>query len=235
VNPPPLNALGSQNALNAYGTQHELGVKTELLDGAINLTADYFSIVEHNQSIWVATGLASGSFVNLGNVTSRGAEFGANVALAKSWNIIGSFSAYKARDGFGRVLRTNPDTIGSLVVRYAARSGTLKGFWVMPGITYTGTRAGDGAGTYSVSSTTPGFIAGAVNGRALDGASVQPTFYLPSMTVGNLTLGYTLPKWSFTIQVQNITNESYIASSISRASLYPGAPRYVFGTVQYKF
>ena len=235
VNPPVINNLGSTNKFDQHGDQYEGGIKTALDDGKINLTATYFNIDEHNVFVYDAI---SNTFLPLGDVTSKGFELEGNARINANLTVIGAASHYKARNSFGQLLRSVPDSSGALAVKYQFTDGLLKNFWLMPSGNYVGRRAGDIPSTINIQTSTmaPGTVVGTVNGRDLNGDPVQPTFYLPARTLVNLTAGYTWgAHWVFWMRVDNLLDKKYIAVALNRSTVTPGTPTNVSGSIEYKF
>ncbi len=238
VNPPVINNLGGTSRFDQHGDQSEGGVKTSWFDDQLSFTATYFSIDEHNVFVYDAI---SNTFLPEGDVHSRGWEFEANGRLTPELNVIGSFSAYHARNSFGQLLRSVPDTSGALALRYQFNRGILKGLWLMPTANYLGKRAGDIPGTINIVSSTSIYAAdpaqvALVNGHALNGAPVQPTFFVPARTIFNFDLGYNWGRhWVFRGAVLNATNKTYIATALNRGVITPGDPINFRGSIEYHY
>lgn len=239
TNPPTLNAFpGSQNQ---YGDQTEFGAKTSWLEGRLDFSVTHFSIVQHNVSVYDIT---SNTFIPLGTTTSKGFEFEFNGKLTPELSVIGAYSRYKARNGFGQLLRSAPDKSGSVAVKYQFNRGPLRSLWLMLNSDYLDRRSGENPTSISIdaASASPSVLAinGTVRGdytaRTLSGAPVSPTFFLPARALLGLNGGYTInPHWKVWFKIDNLTDKTFIQASLSRGTLSPGAPRNVTGAVTYRF
>jgi iron complex outermembrane receptor protein len=235
TNPPTLNNIGGTAKANQFGDQYEVGTKSSFNDGKIDVTLTYFNLTQHNVFVY---DFVTDRFLALGDVTSHGYEMEVNARLTSELTLIGAASAYKAREGFGRRLRSAPDQSGALALRYQFNAGPLKGAWLMLAGDYLDKRAGDIPGTINIdgASAAPGTVTGTVNGRTLNGIPVEPTFYLQARTILNLTGGYTFNKnWKLWAKVDNLTNKNYIQAALNRGTVTPGTPLSVTSAVTYKF
>lgn len=239
TNPPTLNAFpGSQNQ---YGDQTEYGVKTSFLRGRIDASLIHFSIVQHNVSVYDIT---SNTFIPLGTTTSKGFEFELNGKLTSELSLIGAYSDYKARNGFGQLLRAAPDKSGSVAVKYQFTSGLLKSLWVMVNADYLDRRSGENPTSISIDAASANPSVLAVNGTVLgqytaatlSGAPVSPTFFLPARTIFGLNAGYSIDQnWKLWVKIDNLGDKDYFQASLSRGTVAPGVPRNVTGSVTYRF
>ncbi len=235
TNPPTLNNIGGTAKANQYGDQYEFGTKSSFNDGTIDVTLTYFNLTQHNVFVY---DFISDKFLPLGNVTSHGYELEVNARLTPELSLIGAASAYKARESFGRRLRSAPDQSGAVALRYQFNSGPLKSFWAMLSADYLDKRAGEIPGTINIdaASAAPGTVLGTVNGRTLTGLPVQPSFYLQARTILNLTAGYSISKnWKLWAKVDNLLDKNYIQASLNRGVATPGTPRSLTSAVTYKF
>ena len=235
TNPPTLNNIGGTAKANQFGDQYEVGTKSSFNDGKIDVTLTYFNLTQHNVFVY---DFVTDRFLPLGDVTSHGYELEMNARLTPELILIGAASSYKARESFGRRLRSAPDQSGALALRYQFNSGPLKSTWVMLSGDYLAKRAGDIPGAINIDSASaaPGTVVGTVNGRTLTGIPVEPTFYLQARTILNLTAGYTFDKnWKLWAKVDNLLNKNYIQAALNRGTVTPGTPLSVTSAVTYRF
>ena len=239
TNPPTLNSFpGSQNQ---WGDQAEFGVKSSFMNGAIDASLIHFDIVQHNVSTYDIT---SNTFIPLGTTTSKGWEFETNGKITPEVSLIGAYSEYKARNGFGQFLRAAPDHSGSVALKYQFNTGPLKSLWFMLNADYLSKRSGENPTSISIdaASANPadlavnGTVLGQYSAHTLSGAPVSPTFFLPARTIFGLTGGYKVNShWKLWYKVDNLSDKTYIQASLSRGTLSPGAPRNLSGAVTYSF
>ena len=239
TNPPTLNSFpGSQNQ---WGDQAEFGVKSSFLSGAIDASLIHFDIVQHNVSTYDIT---SNTFIPLGTTTSKGWEFETNGKITPEISLIGAYSAYKARNGFGQFLRAAPDHSMNIAVKYQFNSGPLKSAWFMLNADYLSKRSGENPTSISIdaASANPadlavnGSVLGQYSGHTLSGAPVTPTFFLPARTIFGFTGGYKVNNhWKVWYKIDNLTDKTYIQAALSRGTVSPGAPRNLSGSVTYSF
>ena len=235
ANPPTLNNIGGTATQAQYGSQYEFGSKASLFDGKFDVSLTYFNLTQHNVFVY---DVITKVFLPLGDVTSKGYELEASARITPEITFIGAASAYKAREGFGRRLRSVPDQSGAVALKYQFNAGPLKSLWLMVAADYMDKRAGDIPGGININAATakPGTVVGTVNGRALNGNPVEPTFYLPERTMVNLTGGYTFnAQWRLWFKVENLLNKDVIYASLNRGVLAPSAPLNVTGSVTYRF
>jgi iron complex outermembrane receptor protein len=235
TNPPTLNNIGGTSKQNQWGEQYEIGAKASLLDGRVDLSLTHFDITQNNVFVY---DVLTNVFLPLGTTTSKGWEFELNARVTPEFSTILAVSDFKARNGFGQLLRAVPDQSGALALKYQFNGGALKGGWVMLSADYMAKRAGDIPGTININgaSAAPGTVVGTVNGRTLTGIPVLPTFYLEARTIYNLTAGYTFNQnWKAWLKIENLADKDYIGASLNRGVLTPGNPRNLTGSITYKF
>ncbi|TGD75714.1 TonB-dependent siderophore receptor [Mangrovimicrobium sediminis] len=61
------------------------------------------------------------------------------------------------------------------------------------------------------------------------------TIKTPSVTLGDLMLGYEMAHWDFTLNVRNLTDKDYYGACLARGDCFPGDARTVVGRVAYRF
>lgn len=235
TNPPTLNNIGGVSTQNQFGDQKEMGVKASLMDGRLDLSLTHFDITQHNVFVY---DIITNTFLPLGTTTSKGWEFELNARITPDLSTILSASDFKARNGFGQLLRAVPDHSGALAVKYQFNNTPLKGLWLMLSADYMSKRAGDIPGSININaaSAAPGTVVGTVNGRTLTGIPVLPTFFLEARTIYNLTGGYTFNKnWKVWFKVENLADKNYIGASLNRGTVWPGTPRSLTASLTYKF
>ncbi|MBD1997177.1 TonB-dependent receptor [Leptolyngbya sp. FACHB-541] len=195
------------------GTQYEIGVKGELLDGRLLTTLAAYNLTRTN--IGVPDPENIDFFISTGEQRSRGIELDVLGEILPGWNVIASLGYIEAEvteDGGseleGNRLRNVPDYTASLWTSYEIQSGNLAGLGFGAGIFYIGNRAGD----------------------------AQNTFELPSYLRTDAALYYQRDNWQVALNVKNLFDVEYFESvNFGRLSIEPGAPRTVVGTVSVEF
>jgi iron complex outermembrane recepter protein len=195
------------------GTQYEIGVKGELLDGRLLTTLAAYNLTRTN--IGVPDPENIDFFIPTGEQRSRGIELDVLGEILPGWNVIASFGYIDAEvteDGGseleGNRLRNVPDYTASLWTSYEIQSGNLQGLGFGAGVFYVGNRAGDAANT----------------------------FELPSYWRTDAAVYYQRDNWQLALNVKNLFDVEYFESvNFGRLSIEPGAPRTVVGTVSVEF
>lgn len=204
------------------GKQYEFGVRTQLLDKRLYSTLTYFNISQNNFSI-----------PNQANATNpppnppfppiftdrkvKGVEWEITAAINEQLSIIGNVAYTRARTPLGQVFRGVADRTAAAFLNYRFdKGGPLKGLSAGIGVDYVAKRPGDNpnpGGFIAATSTPDHLIVG------------QPTFYLPSRTLVNVMISYKVDEhWKTQLNIDNVTNEHYMAASTARNTVFPGTP-----------
>jgi iron complex outermembrane receptor protein len=69
-------------------------------------------------------------------------------------------------------------------------------------------------------------------GASWDGADVIKT---PDYTLVDAMIGYDVGRWSFSVDVDNLADDKYIASCLARGDCFLGSRRTVTGNVRFNF
>ncbi|MBN8806824.1 MAG: TonB-dependent receptor [Sphingomonas sp.] len=223
---------------------YEGGVKTNLFDGRLNLTAAYFDIERKNvlntfncltQAQLIAAGIAiptgatiaTGTCSNqLGADRSRGFEVEVNANPLPGWNITGGYAHTKARVVSSNVAtqvgarQTNsPDDAFNFWTRYDIQDGALARLGLGLGVSYIGKRVG-------LLPVSP-IAAGPENG----------TLPLKGYTTVDAGLYYNpSDRLNLTLKVTNLFDTRYIESAglTGDIQLVPGMPRLLTLTARIK-
>ncbi|CDZ95175.1 TonB-dependent siderophore receptor [Pseudomonas saudiphocaensis] len=206
------------------GTQWELGVKYQPTGTDDLYTASLFHITQEN----VATKQASEDFYrNAGEVESHGLELEARFQLTDSLRLLGSYTFTeveytkpyfnRAADGLTRNVEGNmpaqtPEHMASLWADYRFNHGMLTGLSAGLGVRYMGESWAD----------------------------AENTAHVPSYTLYDASLSYDLTQVGLEgtrvrLNVNNLTDENYVASCGSLNFCYYGAERNVTATISYDF
>ena len=129
------------------GTQYEVGVKGEFLDGRLSTTLAAYEITKENVA---TTDPDNTDFsIAVGEVRSRGIELDVVGEIADGWNIIASYAytvAEITEDNFfslGNRLANVPENSASLWTTYEIQKGSWQGLGFGTGLFFVGDRQGD--------------------------------------------------------------------------------------------
>jgi iron complex outermembrane receptor protein len=141
------------------GTQFEIGLRGELLDGRLTANLAAFNLKKTNIATFVPP---SFSFAEpIGEIRSRGIELDILGEIVEGWNIIASYSHTDAEvtEDAGSDLEGNrphavPRNAFSLWTTYEVQQGNFQGLGFGVGVFVVGDRFGDDANTFEVGSYT---------------------------------------------------------------------------------
>jgi iron complex outermembrane recepter protein len=182
------------------GQQWETGVKSNLLDGKVNLTASLFYLTRNNVSTSDAD--HPNYYIQSGKQRSRGFEFDGRFALLDNWQTILTYAytdavvisdtTYPKGD---ELLNVPKNSVG-LWTRYDF-AGDLDGLSLAGGVYHYSSQAGD----------------------------LPNTFRLPAYTLVNTQIAYRYGPAELQFAVKNLFNARYYAGSYNDLYVQPGFPR----------
>jgi len=195
------------------GTQYEVGVQGEFLNGQFSANLAAFNLGKTN--IAVNDPDNSGFSVALGEARSRGIELDIAGEIAPGWNIIASYGFTDAEitedtNAFlvGNQLVNAPRHSASLWSTYEIQTGALRGLGLGAGIFFVGERQGDRFNTFT----------------------------LPSYVRTDAALYYRRDRWQAALNIRNLFDIDYVvASDDFREAVRPGEPLTVIGSLQVNF
>ncbi|WP_270090824.1 TonB-dependent receptor [Sphingobacterium sp. SYP-B4668] len=197
--------------------QWEAGVKFNLLNNRLGLTASYYDITVSNMirsEAIVIDGQSYNISVQDGTRLSRGVDFDLTAAPIDGLNLIMSYSfndskTTKAADAVNNLRPTEagPKHLANIWANYMIQRGPLKG-------------AGLGIG---INHASENFITNSV-----------PTgvFILPAYTLLNASLSYGYKQFEFAVKANNLTNQTYFKGW---TTVNPQMPRNILGSIAYQF
>ncbi|KMO23001.1 TonB-dependent receptor, partial [Methylobacterium indicum] len=194
------------------GLGYEVGTKLDLYDGRLSLTGAAFRV--ERQNVLTADPNNSGFSIAAGAVRSQGFEFTAAGQLSPSVKVLAGYvfaDAVVTKDNVlpvGAPLINVPRHSGSLLAVYEAQEGPWKGFGIGGGARAVGERAGD------------------ANGGA---------FRLPGYIAVDALAYYKWENFRFGLNVENVFDTTYYASSLNVFRVFPGTPRRFTGTLSVRF
>lgn len=226
------------------GKQDEFGVKTSLFKDTLTLSLAHFKIEQTNFSVpnseyyvlvsqgnqAAANALPTSTFAD---VNSKGWELEGSYAMNRNLTLIGNYSDYKIRQPTGVRFRGTPDKVFGFYTDYRFTEGALNGFGVNLGVDYKSDMVGENASGYTTSKpltgapSIPGVVAGFV--------PQQASYKYAGRTLVNLGFTYRTKTWTARLQIENLTDKDYVKASGSRTALVEGDPRFVKGSITYRF
>jgi len=194
------------------GTQYEVGLWAELLDG--NLIAN-LAAYHINLSGLATFDAATGSLVPTAEQRSRGIELDLSGEILPGWNVIASvgyIDAEYTEEFFGLEPGSRVDNVpeytASLWTTYEIQTGDLQGLGFGAGVFHVGERAGD----------------------------FGDSFDLPGYWRTDAAVFYNRDNWRAAINIQNLFDVRYFtANNFGRVAIEPGAPLTVIGTLSVEF
>jgi len=193
------------------GTQYEVGVRGEFLEGRLttNLVAYYLT-----KTNIAATDPDNPDFsIATGEQRSQGIELDVIGEILPGWNIIASYAYTDAEvtEDEGSLLEGNrlagvPEHTASLWSTYEIQSGDLQGLGFGLGLFFVGKRQ-----------------------------DFDNSFSVPSYLRTDASLFYRRDNWRAGINFRNLFNIDYIEAVDDRARITPGAPFTIVGSVSVTF
>ena len=235
------NSFSVNSGTDVYGNalapsiidQFEIGVKNNFFKGVLSTNVIAYRIINNNlaqTALFAADGVTQNSNTNLkaltGQTTSDGVEIDLGVHALKGLDILAGYSynfirytkTPETKSSFieGERLINNPASTANGTIFYTFLKGSVKGLKLGAGAYFTGTR-----------------FAGFNNTKGQTQTYAR-NFEVPGFTTIDISVGYTLAKYSFMAKVSNVTNtfNYYVHENYS---VNPIAPLQVMATVSYKF
>lgn len=205
------------------GRVWEGGIKYALFDGIVNGTVSAFDIEKEN--ILTTDPVNSGFSVAIGRARSRGFEADINARISRQLDLTAVYAYVDTEvlpdDGGtgtpaiapGTELSNIPLHSGSLFAQWRSSDADSGFITVSGGVTYVGEREGTPSGVATVNTGS---------------GARRATFRLPDYITARAGAGYQFtPRLSGHIDVDNLFDEHYLASSFNELWIMPGAPRTV--------
>jgi len=212
----------------SVGEQNEFGARVRLLEGRLQVSATYFDITQSAFSVPNPANLVFPPPVPpapllFSDRAAKGWELEFTFEVSKGFTIIGNYTDFTNRDPNDVPFRGTAETSGAAWARYEFLKGSLRGWNISIGSNYIGERPGDGASGFTAASTPTNLIPN------------QPSFYLPSRTLVDLSFGYTREAWTVQANVDNLFDSEYLAAGLTRTLVYPGTGINFRVSLGYKF
>jgi iron complex outermembrane receptor protein len=239
--------FGNNPFVPTFSKAYEAGIKTDLFDHRLSLTAAYFDIRKNNTlntftcltqaqlitagitippGAAIATGTCS---TQIGGERSRGFEIEVNASPMPGWTITGGYALTHARITEATPTTTyqvgaretnSPDHAFNFWTRYDFQGGALDKLGFGLGVSYIGARTG------------------LLPSQAVDARPENGTLPLPAYTTVDLGVYYQAAKnLDLTFKVTNLFDKRYIESAGFSADiqLVPGTPRLATMTARLHF
>jgi iron complex outermembrane receptor protein len=219
-----IESLGSNNGGRSrtghpfnpqIATQFEAGVKTELFDGRLTSSIAYYYLTKQN--VLTPDPVNSQFSIALGEARSQGIEVDLKGQVSDSVSLIGTYAYTDARitksndNNLGNRLLNVPEHSGSVWGKYDFVNPTLRGLSFGTGVYLASQREGDNANSFQL----PGYVR--LDAMAAYSMSVMGT------------------KLTTQLNVNNLLDKRYLASSVNRASILPADALTVIGSVRLEY
>lgn len=198
------------------GTQYEVGIKADFLEGRLSTTLAAYQITKSN----ILTPdldperAALDYFIQVGEQRSRGIELDVAGEILPGWKAIASYSytdAEVTEDNdipVGNRLVSVPENQASLWTTYEFQNSDLKGLGFGLGLFYVGTRSGDSANSFEI----------------------------PDYLRTDAAIYYRRDGFKAGINIRNLFDTDYIRTSDNgRTFLRRGAPFTIIGSISWEF
>ncbi|AJX32377.1 TonB-dependent siderophore receptor [Burkholderia oklahomensis] len=210
-----LKLAGGGLATPTKGRQIEAGLRWQPPGKNLMLNAAVYQINQTNVAMSNPNDSTSSTFVQVGEVRSRGVELSAVGNLSRELSVIAAYvyqdvKNVKANDNtLNRwpVDVPRPRQIASLWADWTWRNGPLTGFGVGAGVRYMSAAAG----------------------------AADNSLTVPSYTLFDAALHYELRNWRFAINATNLFNRRYVSGCQSEAVCMYGNERTVIATAKYNW
>lgn len=217
-NPQTASALANPNAGGPFdpleNDMTEFGVKTAWLDGKLQASAAVYQIHQKNTLYPAPTDDNAELMEQIGKERSKGIEFDLQGQILPHWSVIASYAYNDAKiteggnnEELNKQKPNAPQNTANIWTRYTLPSGKAKGLGIGVGANY-------------------------VDKRNL---SINQNQTIPSYSLLNAALYYTIGKVQLQANLNNITNKTHWVGGYDYIRLFPGAPRNFLFTLGYTF
>ncbi|WP_294351028.1 TonB-dependent receptor [uncultured Sphingobacterium sp.] len=217
-NPQTASALANPNAGGPFdpleNDMTEFGLKTAWLDGKLQASTAIYQINQKNTLYPAPTAENADLMEQIGKERSKGIEFDIQGQILPYWSVIASYAYNDARITKGRnneelnKQKPNaPQNTANIWTRFSIPSGKAKGLGIGVGANY-------------------------VDKRNL---SLNLNQKIPSYSLLNAALYYSIGKVQLQANFNNITNKTHWVGGYDYIRLFPGAPRNFLLTLGYTF
>ena len=217
-NPQTASALANPNAGGPFdpleNDMTEFGLKTAWLDGKLQASTAIYQINQKNTLYPAPTDDNADLMEQIGKETSKGIEFDIQGQILPYWSVIASYAYNDAKiteggnkEELNKQKPNAPQNTANIWTRFSIPSGKAKGLGIGVGANY-------------------------VDKRNL---SINQNQTVPSYSLLNAALYYTIGKVQLQANFNNITNKTHWVGGYDYIRLFPGAPRNFLFTLGYTF
>lgn len=217
-NPQTASALANPNAGGPFdpleNDMTEFGLKTAWLDGKLQASTAIYQINQKNTLYPAPTAANAELMEQIGKERSKGIEFDIQGQILPYWSIIASYAYNDARitkggnnEELNKQKPNAPRNTANIWTRFSIPSGKAKGLGIGVGANY-------------------------VDKRNL---SIKQYQSVPSYSLLNAALYYSIGKVQLQANFNNITNKTHWVGGYDYIRLFPGAPRNFLLTLGYTF
>lgn len=214
------NVLNGQVLPSQQGKQHEVGLKTELIDGRLTANIAYFDIKQLNLTVPAFPQTTPPSFVLVAGENSKGVDGDLTWTVTSNIDVLASFAVFDAKvpqvppnNTVNRVLpvgNVSEHTYG-IWTRYSFKDGQLKGFSMAAGLNYQSKKA------------------------ITNNANTEFYGYAPGRTLLDLQLNYVRGRVRYSLNVDNLLDEDYVYAARSFNVVIPGSGTNLKAAITYTF
>ncbi|WP_286859375.1 MULTISPECIES: TonB-dependent receptor [Sphingobacterium] len=217
-NPQTASALANPNAGGPFdpleNDMTEFGLKTAWLDGKLQASTAIYQINQKNTLYPAPTDDNADLMEQIGKERSKGIEFDIQGQILPYWSVIASYAYNDAKiteggnkEELNKQKPNAPQNTANIWTRFSIPSGKAKGLGIGVGANY-------------------------VDKRNL---SINQNQTVPSYSLLNAALYYTIGKVQLQANLNNITNKTHWVGGYDYIRLFPGAPRNFLFTLGYTF
>lgn len=193
------------------GTQYEVGLKSDWLEGRLSTTLALYQITRSNV---LTEDLINPNFsIQTGEQRSRGVELTATGEILPGWNIVAGYAYTDAQItadntfAVGNRINNVPEHAASLWTTYELQEGMLQGLGFGLGLFYVGDRQGD----------------------------LDNSFRVPGYTRTDASVFYRRESFRVGLNLENLFDVTYFEATESPVRVFYGAPFTVRGTISWSF
>lgn len=193
------------------GTQYEIGLKSDWLEGRLSTTLALYQITRSN--VLTEDPLNPNFSVQTGEQRSRGVELTATGEILPGWDIVAGYAYTDAQitaDNVftvGNRINNVPEHAASLWTTYEIQEGSLQGLGFGLGLFYVGERQGD----------------------------LDNSFQVPGYTRTDAAVYYRGDNFRVGLNLENLFDTRYFEAVEGPLRVFYGAPFTVRGTVSWSF
>ena len=193
------------------GTQYEVGVRTDLLDGRLSTNLAAYHLTRSNVT---TTDLDNPQFsIQTGEQRSQGVELDVSGEILPGWNIIASYAYTNAEvteDNdipVGNRLPNVPEHQASLWTTYEIQDGDFQGLGFGLGLFYVGERQGD----------------------------INNSFQVDDYLRTDAALYYQRNRFNAAVNIRNLFDINYVRTGFRTTDIELGEPFTIVGSVSWEF